>query len=175
MNLQLRTPFSMIISGPSNSGKTTKLRTILEESHSLFERKPAKFILFYKEWQSAYDRFSSDGLVDEFIEGMPTQEYAETVIKKYSSSCIIFDDLAQNLSPVVQYLFCVGSHHHNCSIILLAQNLFSKNPVWRTVSLNATYFLLQRNPRDPSQVSNLSKQIFPGLKNFLGRVCKYTI
>lgn len=68
---------------------------------------------------------------------------------------------ACNKNEHIASLFTVGSHHNNLSIILLTQNLFSHGRESRLISLNCSYIVLWRNPRDCSQVDYLSRQMFP--------------
>ena len=58
-------------------------------------------------------------------------------------------------------LFTKGSHHRNVSVVFLAQNLFPKNKFARTMSLNAHYIVLFKNPKDTSQFANLARQMYP--------------
>ena len=44
----------------------------------------------------------------------------------------------------------------------LVQNVFAKDPSHRTISLNATYISLLKNPWETSQYSHLEKQVHPG-------------
>jgi len=60
------------------------------------------------------------------------------------------DDLAN--------LFTEGPHHRNVSVVFLTQNLFYKNKHMRTISLNAHYLVLFKNPRDAGQFSILARQ-----------------
>lgn len=173
MDARLKSPFSMIICGPSASGKTTKLSQILKNRDIIFETPPEKICLYYKVWQPAYSTFLKLKYVDHFVEGIPTQSEAEDQLKKTGHKVLIFDDLSTEVNAVVEYLFTIGSHHHNTSIILLTQNLFCKNVFWRSISLNCMYFLLMKNPRDSSQIASLGRQIFPGQKNYLTSICKY--
>ena len=46
----------------------------------------------------------------------------------------------------VANLFTKGSHHRNVSVVFLAQNLLPKNKCARTMSLNAHYIVLFKNP-----------------------------
>jgi hypothetical protein len=172
-DLRLRTPFNLIVAGPTGSGKTAKVANILRDRENLFEEKPQQTILYYRVWQPIYDDLLKEGLIDIFLEGMPDDKALKTTLNNCQSSCLIFDDLGQEINNSIETLFTVNSHHYNCSVILIVQNLFQKNKAWRTISLNCQYFVLTRNPRDPSQVSHLSSQIFPGKKNFLGVVCEY--
>lgn len=172
-DITLQNPCNIILAGPSGSGKTHKILNILRQRKFIFSDNPQHVILFYSVWQKIYDVMLNELLVDEFIEEMPDDKQIKNLLTKHKSSCLIFDDLAQNINSSIEKLFTVNSHHYNCTIFLLTQNLFSKNKVWRTISLNCHYFLLTRNPRDPSQISHLSSQIFPRKKNFLGNICKY--
>ena len=61
----------------------------------------------------------------------------------------------------VSNLFTKGSHHRNVSVMFLAQNLFHKNKFARTISLNAHYIILFKNPRDATQFANLARQMYP--------------
>jgi len=63
---------------------------------------------------------------------------------------VIIDDLMQETNEMVAYMFTKGSHHRNISVVFLAQKLFSKNNFARTMSLNAHYMVLFKNPRRQS-------------------------
>ena len=45
------------------------------------------------------------------------------------------------------------------SVIFLTQNLFHKNKHMRTISLNAHYLVLFKNPRDVEQFTTLARQM----------------
>ena len=49
----------------------------------------------------------------------------------------------------------------------LTQNLFYKSKQTRTMSLNAHYIVLFKNPRDAMQISTLGRQMYPGQNKFL--------
>ena len=52
-------------------------------------------------------------------------------------------------------------------MIYVVQNLFEKGPESRTVSLNAHYMVIFKNPRDASQISHLARQMYPGRGKYL--------
>jgi len=79
---------------------------------------------------------------------------------------LIIDDLMQESNESVANLFTKGSHHRNISVVFLAQNLFPKNKFARTMSLNAHYMILFKNPRDASQFANLARQMYPKSSQF---------
>ena len=43
----------------------------------------------------------------------------------------------------------------------MVQNFFNKNKHIRTISLNAQYIALFKNPRDSGQFAHLTKQLYP--------------
>ena len=67
----------------------------------------------------------------------------------------------------VANIFTKGLHHRNVSILFLSQNLFHKSKQNRTMSLNAHYLILFKNPRDITQVATLAGQMYVGRSKFL--------
>ena len=66
-------------------------------------------------------------------------------------------------------LFTKGSHHSNLSVLHLVQNVFDKNKHTRTISLNAHYLVIFKNPRDASQVTHSARSC----PIFTRSVCRY--
>lgn len=102
----------------------------------------------------------------KIVEGLPT---IETVPP---NTLLVIDDLQMSNLKDVCTLFCVSSHHKNISVFFLIQNLFFSNPYMRTVSLNATHFILWKNSRDINQINYLARQIFPDHKSSFLKVFK---
>ncbi|XP_061184442.1 putative inhibitor of apoptosis [Saccostrea echinata] len=73
---------------------------------------------------------------------------------------LIFDDMmgGKAIESIVDW-FTRKAHHRNTSVIYITQNLFDRAPQHRTISLNAHYLVLFKNPRDKSQISVLSRQL----------------
>ena len=72
-------------------------------------------------------------------------------------------------SEEIVHLMCVGSHHHQITVIHILQNLFQKGKFMRTTSLNCHYFILMANKRDTLQINTLGRQIIPGQLKFFMR------
>ena len=64
---------------------------------------------------------------------------------------LIIDDLMSETNQLVSDIFRKISHHRNIGVIYMTQNVFNKNKFTRTISLNAHYFVLFKNPRDANQ------------------------
>jgi hypothetical protein len=81
---------------------------------------------------------------------------------------LILDNLMQEAGEdkTVSDLFTKGSHHKDLSVVMLVQNTFHQGKFMRTISLNAHYMVLFKNPRDAGQIRHLSAQLFREMCNF---------
>ena len=71
-------------------------------------------------------------------------------------------------NATISKLFTHGRSHLGCSLVLMLQNIFPKGSQSRTISINAQYQVLFRNPRDSLQISILARQLCPlNSKSFL--------
>ena len=75
----------------------------------------------------------------------------------------MFDDVMDEVSSnaEVSKLFTRGRSHLGCSLILMLQNIFPNGKHSRTISIDAQYQTLFRNPRDSLQISTLARQLCP--------------
>ena len=97
-------------------------------------------------------------------------EYIHLLVNPYKSSngsLIIFDDSMSDISNDFTQIFTNLSHHQNCSVIYITQNLFHKDSNYRTMSLNAHYLFLMKNDRDKQQINNLARQVCPGNSTYV--------
>ena len=69
-------------------------------------------------------------------------------------------------SQMVEDLFTNG-RHLNLSVVFITQNLFYQGKSCRTISLNSTYMVVFKNPRDQSQIRQLACQMYPGKTKIL--------
>ena len=90
-------------------------------------------------------------------------------------SLCIFDDVMNEVSSnaTISKLLTRGRSQLGCSLVLMLQNIFPKGSQSRTISINAQYQVLFRNPRDSLQISILARQLCPlNSKDFLERSIK---
>ena len=174
----LQHSFNCVIAGPSRSGKTTLLKNILQERHTLFSEVPEKVFLFYSHKQPIYDAMLREGLIDELTDisiAYPSFDYLFQLAQpyKHGRGCLfILDDIISDLSNDFMKIFCNLSHHEKASIILMSQNLFHNHKAYRTLSINTHYLFLMKQTRDVTQISNLGRQACAGKPNFLPSVYK---
>ena len=166
--LQFESPTSILIVGPSSSGKTELTKKLLLNKDGVFKSKVSKIMLCYNVWQNTYEDLKSKMPDIQFYKGLPNANDIEEWGASKQHKILVMDDLmmeaANNLEVV--NLFCVGSHHMNITVIHLVQNLFAKGRIMKSLSLNCHYFILFRNNRDQLQYHTFGRQVFPGMLNF---------
>jgi hypothetical protein len=153
----LQHPFTCLISGPTQCGKTQLVANILLSS--LIFPEPQRIVYCYGEYQPGYNQLKSAIPEIEFVQGIDESLEFDSRI----CNLLILDDLVQKCqsNKFVEDLFTKGSHHRNLSVILITQNLFQQASQFRTISLNSSYIVVFKNPRDQSQITHLAKQMFP--------------
>ena len=162
MLIKLVHPSTILLSGPTGCGKTEFVGRLLREK--MFDKFPNRIIWVYSYWQYFYNEFVN---LVEFTTMFDERMY--DTIDPAVRNLVILDDQMSRVgdSKVPARLFTEGSHHRNISVIYIVQNLFDKGKAHRTVSLNAQYMILFKNPRDNSQIECLSRQMFPTNSKFL--------
>jgi hypothetical protein len=157
---QFRHPLTCIIAGPTQSGKTYFIFDLLKNIHKLFTPVPSRIIWCYGEYQELLKTLPPNV---EICEGLN----AVHELTGEESTLVIVDDLMEEAGKEIANLFTKGSHHKNLSIIMVVQNIFHQSKIMRTISLNAHYLVLFKNPRDAGQIRHLATQLFPGNSAFL--------
>lgn len=154
-------PFTCIVSGPTGSGKTSLVKSIIEQK--AISPKPKNILWLYAADQPLYKDLTNV----KFYQGIP--EDIEDRFDKNKTNLLIIDDLMTKChsDERLTRLFSVGSSHMNLSIIFIIHNIFHQGKEMRNISLNSHYIILFKNPRDSLQISTLARQMYPGNSKFL--------
>ena len=163
MDSRWKHPFTCIVAGPTGCGKTTFVARLLRYASSMIDPPPETITWCYGQWQPAYATLKQQVPNVSFEEGLPDSSMFDPTTR----NLVVIDDLMAETDVRVTTLFTKTSHHANTSVVYLIQNLFPKNKESRTISLNAQYMVLFKNPRDTSQITHLAKQMYPGRVKFL--------
>ena len=175
-DLRLKCPFTMVITGPTQAGKSSKCANLLKMRNEMMDKSPDLIIWYYKLWQPSFDTFDKMGIVNEWINKLPTLEELEEKTSPYkdkNGSLVVIDDFMLHLTPDIAELYTTLSHANSVSCCILTQNLFNRDPVFRNISLQTRYLLVCRNPRDMSQIVHLGKQLAPGNVKFFAEVFRH--
>ena len=156
--LTFKHPFTAIVAEPTSCGKTVFVFRLIDHVWRIIDPPPSKIVYCYGEYQQVFARYPRV-VFHQRLPDWNDFDGSQPVL-------LIIDDLMQETNETVVNLFTKGSHHRNVSIMYLAQNLFPKNKFARTISLNAHYMVLFKNPRDASQFANLARQMYPKRSQF---------
>ena len=156
----LQHPFTCLVSGMTQSGKSEWVHRLLHSDR--IEPKPDRIIYCYSE-PPKFNRYDREKIT--FHRGLPSQELVDS-FQSNINNLLVFDDLMQEIDgkeggKMISSLFTRGSHHKNLSIVLIVQNLFHQNKHFRTISLNSSYLVVFKTPRDSAQIEHLARQMFP--------------
>lgn len=168
MDMSWKHPWTSMICGPTGCGKTVFVKRFLNHIDKMADVAFDKLLFYYAEWQDGYksEKFLKNGKLIDFREGLPKPEdYSND---PHLKKLIIIDDLMRESSNhVVVDLFTKGSHHKNISVMFITQNVFHKGTHSRDISLNSSYIVLFKNPRDRAQIQHLARQVCPEDPRFL--------
>ncbi|KAK6184400.1 hypothetical protein SNE40_006881 [Patella caerulea] len=112
----------------------------------------------FGEWQESYDRFPYT-----YVKGLTDIDDVMSQVK--GPQVLVVHDLMGEDTEILQKWFTKKSHYHDTSVIYIVQNLFDKQQ--RTISLNAHYLVLFKNPRDASQIGALARQMYPSRSKYM--------
>ena len=141
---------------------------MLRKLEYLFSSIPSKIIYSYGVYQKEFAELSKTVPNIQFVERFPNDLY--DMADAHDSSMVILDDLMSQCSndQRVVDLFTRGSHHRGITVFFLTQNLFPPGKLSRTLSLNAHYMLIFRNPRDSRGIATLARtQMYPKNVDYL--------
>jgi hypothetical protein len=156
-------PTTVLIAGPTQCGKTHFLINALRRQ--LIQPPPQNIVWVFSEWQVAYTELAREIPQIQFVKNFNAQLYEMFDVRR--RNVLVLDDQMENQhahkrsSDSVVKFFTQGSHHRNLTVVYIVQNLFNQDKSMRTVSLNAHYITVFKNPRDATQLRTLACQMYP--------------
>jgi hypothetical protein len=159
MNAERHIPFkhpcTVLVCGPSKSGKTSLVVSILNNHETLLPALPLTRRVAWLSGTRIDNKQFDTSLNLKLISALPRSLKDIDVL-------VVDDQLAELAgSSALANIFTKASHHQNVSVFLLSQQLFYKSPAYRTISLNSDYLILLKNSRDKSTAFNLGRQLLP--------------
>ena len=152
-DVKLRHPFRLIITGPTQCGKSHLLFDILDNLPECVNTKFQKIIFIYGVYQPIYDsypdiHFTNDLGILKTRPGVPT--------------LLVLDDVMNLIkdSAELETIFTRG-RHEGFSIILLMQSLFYHGNVLKTIRNNTSYYAIFEHLQDTLRVANFAAQLEP--------------
>ena len=154
----LQHPFTCVVAGPTGCGKSRFLREMIAGKH-IFPF-PDEIVWCYGTTAPPPDPLPNA----RYVRGLWVEPEGGSV-----KTLIVVDDLMSECADDKRLsdLFTRGSHHDNCSVIFVVQNLFVQGREMRSITENCHYMAIFKNPRDASSVTRLAAQMYPGRTGFM--------
>ena len=173
---RLKHPFSLIIAGSSQSGKTTWLVNLLLHADQLIDSTLEYIVVFIGTEHSPFLRLKSvfgDKL--SCVGGLP--ESFDPYIDRNKRGLFIIDDLMRvaTVDKNIGELFTKRGHHENISICLVLQNLFASGKERLTCQRSSHYIVLFRNPLDQSVTHIMAQRLEPARKKKMTDMLTYIL
>lgn len=147
-----RQPFTMLVTGPSMSGKTQLVMRLIKSD--LLQPPPDVIYWCYGAYQDAYKTLPPNV---ELVDGPPDLDALRADKRR---KLLVLDDLMLTMEARdLNTLFTVMAHHSDMSIIMLVQNSFFNK---RTMRTNSNYLVLMKAPGDQLGVATLGRQMSLG-------------
>ena len=126
----------------------------------LFSKTPEAVHYCYGSWQKGFEKLKEGGV--KFHKGIPDSESLPKWFPE-GQGFLVLDDLMDEGSndKRVFDLFTRDSHHQGVTVLYLCQDLFPNGKYAKTISRNAHYIAVFKNPRDQLGMRNLRLQSFP--------------
>ena len=179
-NIQLETPFTLLIAGKTKCGKTHLLLHILrhwryftDDVGGFFTKKIYWFYGTAAEEQMSEVKEIFDGFRTELHdeEEQPTlhfqhadfkSEECKRLLDNIENAIIVLDDLMVEMSstPQLASYFTRESHHKKICLIYLWQDIFPKQQFACSISKNTDYKILFDNPAAVKSVEIMLYQMF---------------
>ena len=155
----IRQPASVIVAGPSGSGKSELVEKLLKEK-TLFYPPPKKIVYCYDRWQPRFDRMKKHM---QFYKGLPPEGALVKWFKPEQHGILILDDLMEESGSDkrVLDLFTKDSHHRGITALYITQDLFPPGKFAKTINRNAHYVICFKSPRDKTGIRHLLLQAYP--------------
>lgn len=149
-NLKLIAPFTLVCAGPSQSGKSHFIFSLLDNLDCI-NTKFEKIIFIYGVWQSLYKNYPNIFFTDKI-------DYLNA--RSTGPVLIICDDVMTKIgnSKPLEDLFTRG-RHAGVSTILILQSLFYQGSVMKTIRNNSTYIAVTAHLQDIMRLSTFATQL----------------
>jgi hypothetical protein len=163
----LKCPFTCSIYGPTGSGKSHFVFSLLKHSDYVLDTPVYKILYCYSIFQPLFEEISQQIPNIEFHEGIPGIEFLKEFTRGKNHCVVVLDDLQSEMSQskVSEKLFTELSHHMFLSVYILGHQLHRPGKYQRSMTINTQYFVFFASMMSNNSISILARQIFGGNAN----------
>ena len=168
----LEIPSTILVLGPTNSGKTALVSKLIERWTSVTNSGDPidKLVICYGgKYQDAYEEMLDS--LDPSSEGEIHCNFPRNLSwNSNRTNVLILDDIfGEELKKNVELerIFCVDSHHEKVTCILILQDLTCQSQTIRTCLRNAQYIFLTPSSKNGTLLVTLQRMLFPSKRGYL--------
>ena len=161
-DIRFRQPSNILISGPSQSGKSNFIYKLLLYKNQLINPIPKTIIYVYSGQHPLVAKLIQKGVVNKVLKNLPENyETLENLISSHKEhgSILVIDDALHHLRPYLPQVFEVLSHQQNCTVVFVTQNIFVDSSNYRRISENCHYNVIMKHARNSMKIRNFAMQM----------------
>ena len=123
----MKSPFTCIVAGCTQSGKTVCVRKLAENAQKVISSPPHRIVWCYGQWQPMYLDMIATIPDIEFNEGIPNDIAEKDILDVSEGSFVVLDDLmAQSGNDNRISDLVTNESRRNLSVIYIVQNIFHR-------------------------------------------------
>ena len=109
-DFKFKAPFTCVLVGSSNSGKTTTQLKFLEHHKRLMDKEPSAVLYIYNDWQPEFSKYSS---MATFLKGWDHEQLQPEALLQQRDILFLVDDSGDTTvqKDFLKQIFCKYSHH----------------------------------------------------------------
>lgn len=153
-DLKLITPFTMILSGGTHTGKTTFIFKLIKNI-SIFSPPVNKILYIYSEYQKCFDDFKDKIFFTKDI------KFLDIEPNEGERLFIIIDDMMDSIgnNQNLLDLFTKKSHHQKICVCVILQNIFKEGKIFKDLRCNTMYFALSNHMNNFQKIEIFARQL----------------
>lgn len=161
---------SVVVCGPSQSGKTTfvlnclrNIETLMFDEKYHYTQPMGGIYYFYKVHQPIFNVLARAGV--QFIKGCPDLLDIDAIVNKKrpeQTAMIILDDLMLEVgsNPAVLNIFTEGVHNSNLFVFFLTHNFYYQGKYTVSITRNSHYYVFTNHLANISSIETLGRKLF---------------
>ncbi|NQY53283.1 MAG: hypothetical protein HRT42_06875 [Campylobacteraceae bacterium] len=152
-DLKLKHPANYLVTGPSQTGKTTFIFNIIENLEHVITPVIKNVVYIYGMYQKMFKKYEKKVFFTDDLKYISASFDTPTLL--------ILDDVMLSLgnSTELLELFTVRGHHRSISVILVLHNIFSIGKVFKSLKDNTHYYYITEYLQDMIKLKIFARQI----------------
>ena len=167
---------SILITGVSQSGKSTWINKLCQHSDVMFKTPIERIIYVYKHHQPSFSQLQKDKRVT-LTNKVPNESELEDMLSASHHALLILDDAFNMIyegDDLCQQLVTRLGHHLRLSTVLATQSTQAKNKQSQAIIKNLHNFIIMSSPLQAQYIKSMGVQLgeYQLLKEAFNHICE---